>query len=149
MEEIRQVFCGDHKALRNSGIGGKLVAEYGILPILRRNDGILHYCRERIFSKMIYWIRNFGGFYEFAKFSTCYLAKRKRALLAFSSQQHHSFVLRGRGILVKYHRNVGLRLKIACNGGFLPALMTSTFSLFYYESLLSKVYRRDTRDFLS
>ena len=45
--------------MRDSGIGRKFAAEYGFLAIFRRNDGILHPCRVRIFSKMIHGMRNF------------------------------------------------------------------------------------------
>ena len=50
---------GGHQGLRNSGILRKFVAEYGILAISRRNDGILQSYGTRIFSKIISGMRNF------------------------------------------------------------------------------------------
>ena len=121
------VQVGGHQGLRNSGIGKIFIPEYGILAIFRRNDGILHPCREQIFSKMIHWIRNFDKFYGLAKFFTYCLVKRKRSLVGFSSQQHQSFVSQEFGILVKNHRNGGFQLKIARNGAWAFTPLSLTF----------------------
>ena len=59
LNSIRLLSCGGHQGLRNCGIRREYVAEYGILAISRRNDGILHAYRTRIFSKMISGMRNF------------------------------------------------------------------------------------------
>ena len=58
-ETVLDIKMGGHQGLQNSKIGKKIVVEYEILMIFRRNDGILHPCCGRIFSKMMHWIRNF------------------------------------------------------------------------------------------
>ena len=62
--------------MRNSGISRKFVAEYGILAISRRNDGILQSYGTRIFSKIISGMRNFHKFSWICGSFICCLVKR-------------------------------------------------------------------------
>ena len=104
----------------DSRIGKKFVVEYGILIIFRRNEGILHPCRGRIFSKMIHWIRNFDKVLW-----TCgilHLLSCKKEVVASWFLQSAESILRitGHGSLVKNHRSGRFQLKIVRKGGFLP-----------------------------
>ena len=67
---------GGHQGLRNSGILRKFVAEYGILAISRRNDGILQSYGTRIFSKIISGMRNFHKISWICGSFICCLVKR-------------------------------------------------------------------------
>ncbi len=103
--------CTGHQLLRDCGNGWRLVAEQGIIAILRRNDGILHTDLVRIYLKMIHGIKIFTIIYRLTAWFTYFTSKRK-ASLGFPVGILHII-----GTVDFSQKSLG-------NGDFLPLLMT-------------------------